>query len=67
MSLYSGIISRATGRTDQGELAKIEDTMRHVIFHSTLDWQTAAELTCGAIEAEAVLVAMGKIPAGVRS
>ncbi len=48
---YSKSISEATGVTDQETLDKLEDYMRHEIFHSTLDWQTKAEFNKGAREA----------------
>jgi hypothetical protein len=48
---YAKTISEATGVTDPEDLAEIEDTMRHDIFHSTLDWQTRAQLMRGAREA----------------
>ena len=43
MSRYREIIRRATGGTE-AQAVKIEDVMRNVIFHSTLDWQTREEL-----------------------
>lgn len=48
---YHPTISEATGVTDVDTLEEIEDCMRHTIFHSTLDWQTKAELMRGAREA----------------
>jgi hypothetical protein len=48
---YAKSISEATGVTDPGDLADIEDSMRHEIFHSTLDWQTKAQFNRGAREA----------------
>jgi len=42
--MYRDLISSATGVTDPAMLARIEDYMRNVIFHSTLDWQSAAQL-----------------------
>lgn len=39
------------------EAAMVEDIMRNEVFHSTLDWQTAAELKRGAREAWAILEA----------
>lgn len=48
---YAAIITEATGITDARDLADIEDSMRHDIFHSTLDWQTRAQLKRGAREA----------------
>lgn len=48
---YAASISRITGVTDPELLAEIEDTMRNDIFHSTLDWQSAAQFAAGAKEA----------------
>ena len=42
--MYRTIITEATGVTDPAMLKRIEDYMRDVIFHSTLDWQTRAQL-----------------------
>ncbi len=55
MSLYSDIISAATGETDKEKLQEIEDVMRHDIFHSTLDWQTREQLEDAARAAVEVL------------
>ena len=44
------MIVDATG-CKPADVAEIEDYMRHVIFHSTLDWQTAAQLKKAAKEA----------------
>jgi len=43
MSRYRDIIKGATGCTDV-QASEIEDCMRNVIFHSTLDWQSCSEL-----------------------
>ncbi len=56
---YRARISRATGVTDSATLARLEDLMRNVIFHSTLDWLSAAEFDQGAREAMEVVEAMG--------
>lgn len=48
---YALVIHEATGVTDPNDLADIEDSMRHDIFHSTLDWQTRPQLKRGAREA----------------
>ncbi|MBA3577457.1 MAG: hypothetical protein H0W39_07600 [Sphingomonas sp.] len=48
---YAKTISEATGVTNATDLADIEDSMRHDIFHSTLDWQTRSQLMRGAREA----------------
>lgn len=45
---YQALIQDATGVTDLEHIERIEDTMRHVIFHSTLDWQTREQLMHGA-------------------
>jgi hypothetical protein len=55
---YAKIISEATGVTDPEDLAEIEDTMRHCIYHLTLDWQTRDELACGARQAWEVVKLM---------
>lgn len=41
--MYSDIIKETTG-CDDDEAERIEDFMRDVIFHSTLDWQTREQL-----------------------
>jgi hypothetical protein len=43
MSRYREIIKQATGCNDRKAI-EIENIMRNVIFHSTLDWQTREEL-----------------------
>lgn len=48
---YAAAIAEAIGTTDRATLTEVEDTMRHVIFHSTLDWQSAEEFRQGAREA----------------
>lgn len=45
--MYRRIIMEATGCT-AAEVGDVEDIMRDVVFHSTLDWQTHAELVEGA-------------------
>ncbi len=57
---YAATISAATGVTDAATLEKIEDTMRHVVFHSTLDWQTAEILEQGAREAYGIVRIMAR-------
>ncbi len=42
--MYRSLITEATGVTDPAMLARIEDYMRNVIFHSTLDWQSRRQL-----------------------
>ena len=51
---YSDIIRDATACLP-GEIDEIEDLMRGVVFHSTLDWQTREQLEEGARMAYAVL------------
>jgi hypothetical protein len=58
MSLYSKIISEATGETDPATLDQLEEIMRHDIFHSTLDWQTREVLDDAAREAVRILAKM---------
>ena len=49
---YQKLISESIGgTTDMCVLAEVEDIMRHVIFHSTLDWQSGEQFKQGAIEA----------------
>lgn len=48
---YAAVIHEATGITNRVDLEAIEDSMRNDIFHSTLDWQTRAQLRAGALEA----------------
>ena len=48
---YQALIQEATGVTELGHIERIEDTMRNVIFHSTLNWQTREQLEQGAREA----------------
>jgi hypothetical protein len=50
-SPYHDVITEATGVTDEKTLEEIEDIMRNTIFHSTLDWQTRAELKKASREA----------------
>jgi hypothetical protein len=52
---YQRSIVRDTG-CDPADAAEVEEIMRHVIFHSTLDWQTAKQFKKGAKEAHAVLL-----------
>jgi hypothetical protein len=55
---YERVINEATGVTDPETLAEIEDLMRNVIFHSTLDWQTREQLHQGAREAHQLMKVM---------
>ena len=51
---YQKTIKEATN-CDDSELDEIEDFMRDIIFHSTLDWQTHEEFVAGARKAHEVL------------
>jgi len=61
MTGYIKSISEITGITDIAQLELIEDCMRHDVFHSTLDWQTAAQFRDGALVAVDVLKEMGEL------
>jgi hypothetical protein len=52
-----GLIMEATG-CDEIIARKLEDIMRDVVFHSTLDWQTCEELQEGARAAYLVFESM---------
>ncbi len=60
--MYSDRISKATGVTDKVDLEYIEDAMRHVIFHSTLDWQDSRTFNKGAKEAWAMIKEARSLP-----
>jgi hypothetical protein len=57
MNLYQQIIAKATGLTDIDKIRMVEDYMRQIYFHSTLNWQTQSQLNraakVSAIELEA--------------
>lgn len=55
LSVYQELIQDATGVTDLEHIERIEDTMRNVVFHSTLNWQTREQLEQGAREALQVI------------
>jgi len=61
MTGYIKSISEIIGITDIAQLELIEDCMRHDVFHSTLDWQTAAQFRDGALVAVDVLKEMGEL------
>ena len=52
--MYRKLIMDATGVSLE-TAAQVEDIMRNVIFRSTLDWQTAAQLKRAARQAVKVL------------
>ena len=43
MSTYQQLIRRVT-KCSAAEAIQVEDLMRNVVFHATLDWQTREEL-----------------------
>lgn len=51
MSHYAKLISAATGVTAPADLEEIEDYMRNLVWRSTLDWQTRAQLEASAVVA----------------
>lgn len=58
---YAITISEATGLTDAKSLGAVEEIMRQDIFHSTLDWQTKAQLKAAAREGHAMLIELRKM------
>lgn len=56
MNSYRKIVEQATGVTDSNTQGLILEVMRNDIFHSTLDWQTAAQLQRAAKQAYRMLV-----------
>jgi len=54
MTFYQDLIIKATG-ANMRDAGHIEDIMRNDIFHSTLDWQTRAQLVIAAKEAAVLL------------
>jgi hypothetical protein len=65
-SLYWRTITEATGVTDSKTLSQIEDVMRNAIFHSTLDWQTHAQLKEAAKQAHRMLLTVPDSPTARR-
>jgi hypothetical protein len=51
MTIYEKVIAQATGLTDINQIREVESYMRHIIFHSTLNWQTQEQLETAAVEA----------------
>jgi hypothetical protein len=56
MSIYQDLIIKATGASGR-DTGHVEDIMRDDIFHSTLDWQSRAQLVRAAREAIGLLKA----------
>ena len=44
MTIYTDLISKATGLSDPDKIQQVEGYMRHIYFHSTLNWQTERQL-----------------------
>lgn len=61
---YAKIIADSTG-CSAAEAPRVEEIMRDVIFHSTLDWQTNAELESAAKIAYAVVRDLDASPSPV--
>jgi hypothetical protein len=59
MNLYQRLISKATGITDIEKVNMVEQYMRTIYFHSTLSWQTQAQLNRAARESAKELEATG--------
>ncbi len=59
MTIYSDLIARATGLKDPERIDMVENYMRHIYFHSTLNWQTKEELEVAAIESAEDLTLSG--------
>lgn len=57
MTGYQKSIMQDTGCSAE-EAAEVEDIMRDVVFHSTLDWQTREQFAEGARQAYEVLLAL---------
>ena len=60
MGFYCEVIMSATG-CSRDEAGELEDIMRNVIFHSTLDWLTREKLEEEARLAQAVLQEMRRV------
>lgn len=50
METRDQMIQKACGCAPS-EVTEVEETMRDVVFHSTLDWQTRQQLVAGARQA----------------
>ena len=61
MNYYEDLIIRATGVPGR-DARYVEDIMRNDIFHSTLDWQTRAQLVRAARKAADLLKAYRNEP-----
>lgn len=61
LSSYHQIIQEATGCAPE-QLDDIEELMRDIIFHSTLDWKTRDELIDGAKQVFSILQDLDPLP-----
>jgi hypothetical protein len=55
MTFYESLIANSTGLSDIEKIRKVESYMRHIYFHSTLDWQELDALAIAAKESAAEL------------
>jgi len=62
MTFYQDLIVKVTG-ANKTDAEYIEDIMRNDIFHSTLDWQSRAELMRAARTAAKLLAEYRAVPA----
>ena len=59
MTIYTDLISEATGLSDPDKIQQVEGYMRHIYFHSTLNWQTEQQLITAARESAQDLEIIG--------
>lgn len=59
MTVYEELIAKATGLTEKSKIEQVENYMRHIYFHSTLNWQTGAQLRKAARESAKDLEMLG--------
>jgi len=62
MNVHQKNIAEAVPGLTESEYQEIEEIMRHDIFHSTLDWQTKAQLQRAAKLARRVQIEMKEHP-----
>ncbi len=66
MNLYQQIIAKATGLTDIDKIRMVEDYMRQIYFHSTLNWQTQSQLNRAA-KVSAIVQAFPNVGSYIRA
>jgi hypothetical protein len=59
MTFYASLIANATGLTDPERINMVENYMRHIYFHSTLDWLELETLQHAAKESAQELALIG--------